>query len=437
MFHNYGSSSVFDCREVYAGLEKIECVIYKIEICSICGHNYNNGELCPHQKEHVYGAEVCKPYEEKYCNICGENMVYCEHKEGEEYGGVECKPWERCNICGNNYYDQYGACSHEKGEIYGGTVCSTYVIEVCNICAKNYYGGDCPHHEGAWYDEGYCELDEMTICNICGNNYYDQYGACSHWVGEEYGGQICTTSEKIMCSVCDDLYTNCAHIAGIEYKNVVYYFYMKGRNDQSKLDKADLDKIRTDVTNAYNYKNKISEVVRVYINSREDFDRAWNGLGKNGQELCCVYAVIMNMHGQYNEISNGMENGYTFIMNLNDISSINKKPVQRLLLLQCSAGNVANSTNNVASVFAKKITGKVLAGDGLVHNKMETDYVNILGVPSSFTSISDGALKGRYVYYRADDRGWFFYKYDWDRNMVNCTQASGNDYRIYQLINMF
>lgn len=131
----------FDCREVYAGLEKIECVIYKIEICSICGHNYNNGELCPHQKEHVYGAEVCKPYEEKYCNICGENMVYCEHKEGEEYGGVECKPWERCNICGNNYYDQYGACSHEKGEIYGGTVCSTYVIEVCNICAKNYYGG--------------------------------------------------------------------------------------------------------------------------------------------------------------------------------------------------------------------------------------------------------------------------------------------------------
>lgn len=256
-------------------------------------------------------------------------------------------------------------------------------------------------------------------------------------MGEEYGGQICTTSEKIMCSVCDDLYTNCAHIAGIEYKNVVYYFYMKGRNDQSKLDKADLDKIRTDVTNAYNYKNKISEVVRVYINSREDFDRAWNGLGKNGQELCCVYAVIMNMHGQYNEISNGMENGYTFIMNLNDISSINKKPVQRLLLLQCSVGNVANSTNNVASVFAKKITGKVLAGDGLVHNKMETDYVNILGVPSSFTSISDGALKGRYVYYRADDRGWFFYKYDWDRNMVNCTQASGNDYRIYQLINMF
>ena len=52
-------------------------------------------------------------------------MRYCEHEEGVEYGGVECNPWEKCNICGNNYFDPYGACSHWKGEYYGGEECST------------------------------------------------------------------------------------------------------------------------------------------------------------------------------------------------------------------------------------------------------------------------------------------------------------------------
>lgn len=80
---------------------------------------------------------------------------------------------EKCNICGNNYYDAGGACSHWKGNSYGGTECLPYEISVCSICGDNYWGGDCPHSEGAWYDEGYCELDSMTICNICGNNYYD------------------------------------------------------------------------------------------------------------------------------------------------------------------------------------------------------------------------------------------------------------------------
>ena len=74
-----------DCREVYAGLEKIECVVYEIEICSICGHNYNDIELCSHQKGITYNSKECKPYEEKYCNICGQNMIYCEQHLRSKY----------------------------------------------------------------------------------------------------------------------------------------------------------------------------------------------------------------------------------------------------------------------------------------------------------------------------------------------------------------
>ena len=109
-------------EKVYAGELEVECVLYKIEICNICGHDYNS-KMCSHTKGIAYGGNECKPEEMKYCNICGEDMRYCEHEEGVEYGGVECNPWEKCNICGNNYYDAGGACSHWKGNSYGGTEC--------------------------------------------------------------------------------------------------------------------------------------------------------------------------------------------------------------------------------------------------------------------------------------------------------------------------
>ena len=285
---------LFKSRErVCAGELQVECVLHKIEICNICQHDFNSS-LCSHTKGLSYGGKECKPNEEKYCNICSENIIYCEHKEGVVYDTVECDPWEKCNICGNNYFDPYGACSHWKGEYYGGEECSTYEIYVCNICGENYWGGNCPHHEGAWYDEGYCELDKLTICNICGNNYYDPNGACSHWEGERYGQVECTTTticnicgnnyydaggacshwkgnryggilcqynkvticnicgqcecehetgriygdkeciptDKMMCNICNDWYMNCCHIVGREYKNIAYYFYIESRYDQ-------------------------------------------------------------------------------------------------------------------------------------------------------------------------------------------------------------
>ena len=288
-----------DCREVYAGLEKIECVVHEIEICSICGHNYNDAELCSHQKGITYNSKECKPYEEKYCNICGQNMIYCEHVEGVEYGGTECKPWERCNICGNNYYDPNGA--------------------------------------------------------------------CPHWEGNEYGGETCNTSVKRICNVCNDLYLNCLHIAGHEYENVVYYYYIEDRKDQAEIDKLDLETIRDDISNPYNYKNKISKVVKVPTNTNDEFKAAWNGIGTGEQQYYCIYAVIMNMHGNATEISNGPGKGYSMRLNMEDIRALERKPVQRLLLLQCNVGSIDHIGNNVSSVFAEKVTGKVMAGDGEVH----------------------------------------------------------------------
>lgn len=127
---------LFKSRErVCAGELQVECVLHKIEICNICQHDFNSS-LCSHTKGLSYGGKECKPNEEKYCNICSENIIYCEHKEGVVYDTVECDPWEKCNICGNNYFDPYGACSHWKGEYYGGEECSTYEIYVEKIIGE-------------------------------------------------------------------------------------------------------------------------------------------------------------------------------------------------------------------------------------------------------------------------------------------------------------
>ena len=69
---------------LHSGELQVECVLHKIEICNICQHDFNSS-LCSHTKGLSYGGKECKPNEEKYCNICSENIIYCEHKEGVVY----------------------------------------------------------------------------------------------------------------------------------------------------------------------------------------------------------------------------------------------------------------------------------------------------------------------------------------------------------------
>ena len=400
---------LFKSRErVCAGELQVECVLHKIEICNICQHDFNSS-LCSHTKGLSYGGKECKPNEEKYCNICSENIIYCEHKEGVVYDTVECDPWEKCNICGNNYYDAGGACSHWKGNSYGGTV---------------------------------CESNTITICNLCGNNYNDP-SACGHWSGQIYGGTVCETSDKTVCSVCNDWYSQCAHIIGHEYKNIVYYFYIEDRKEQITEDINDLGAIRNNENNEYHQDNKIYAVVEIETNNVNDFISAWDSIGiykeeNDGvyeEEDCCIYAVIMNMHGTETEISNGVGRGYSLRMTLDDINDLERKPVQRLILLQCSAGNIDYAGENVASSFARNVSGKVLAGDKEVHNyKVKPDDSKVK------VKIYYVENQNFYMTYYADGRGWYQYRYDWNEEVIRYEYMAppqiDNMYRIYQLISM-
>ena len=86
-----------------------------------------------------------------------------------------------------------------------------------------------------------------------------------------------------------------------------------------------------------NYKNKIYAVVEIETNNVNDFISAWDSIGiykeeNDGvyeEEDCCIYAVIMNMHGTETEISNGVGKGYSLRMTLDDICLLYTSPSPR------------------------------------------------------------------------------------------------------------
>lgn len=172
--------------------------------------------------------------------------------------------------------------------------CVLHKVEICNICWHDFNSELCPHTKGVIYGGNECKTYDEKYCGLCGA----KIGECEHEVGKIYGGEECTTTDKMMCSVCNDWYRDCCHIVGREYKNIVYYFYMDSR-----------------------------------------FDKAWNSLGMYDEKDCNIYSLIMNMHGTPTEIFSDVGSS-PMRMSIQDVEKLKTKPVQRLVLLQCSVGKI-------------------------------------------------------------------------------------------------
>lgn len=108
------------------------------------------------------------------------------------------------------------------------------------------------------------------------------------------------------------------------------------------------------------------------------------------------------------------------------------------VLLQCSVGKISSAGENIASSFARVVSGQVLAGDAEVHNNtIESDDMGQFPDEDNFTSIE---MK-TYVRYRIEEgsRGWFIYKYDWNECKVKYEYIAEavKEFRIYQLLDFF
>lgn len=200
------------------------CTPFSGRICSICGGNYDDGNICPHHEGEGYGdGDECTVT--RYCDICGGNYddgSECPHHIGEYYGGDECtlhtETW--CSICGHSYYDN---CPHISGEYYDDEYCEVYDVRVCDLCGGNYDDGNqCPHYEGEYYNQTECTV--TRICNLCGGNY-DDGSECPHHIGEIYNQDVCSVYDGRLCSICGYNYDDggvCPHHEGESYDGDIY-----------------------------------------------------------------------------------------------------------------------------------------------------------------------------------------------------------------------
>ncbi len=108
------------------------------------------------------------------------------------------------------------------------------------------------------------------------------------------------------------------------------------------------------------------------------------------------------------------------------------------VLLQCSVGKISSAGENIASSFARVVSGQVLAGDAEVHNNtIESDDMGQFPDEDNFTSIEMNTYVRYYV--QEGSNGWFIYKYDWNECKIKYEYmaVAVKKFRIYQLLAFF
>lgn len=447
------------CSEVKAD-EWAVCTPYKVEVCSICGHKYNN-DGCPHTEGQVYGAEECNPKEGLICNICGNDYNdsdSCSHYDGVEYGGIDCEPWRECNICGEDF-DDGSVCSHHKGESYGGQLCETYTVLICNICGNDYEkGSECFHARGTRYNKVYCEPDPTDMCNICDRPYLN--GGCPHVIGRYYGGTecvpimicnicgnecgsedcphtegehygtVCEVYSARVCNICGHDYDDgdvCSHQIGqfygeteceiedVDYCNICKKRYFNGGCPHSKgakyrfvayyiyLPEWEERALNFRQTFMDTYGLDESGVVLLPVSNEDEFREAWNSIGNVDGELVYPVSVVIETHGTNEVLKNNKDKA---ILTEEGMEQLEDKYTDMLVLLACNAGHLDNKEHNPAAYIAKKLNGApVLASDGTVYLSDKLEYM----------SDSDGTFLDMCGNNKRDNEGWLFYFYSGGR----------------------
>ena len=138
-----------------------------------------------------------------------------------------------------------------------------------------------------------------------------------------------------------------------------YVFYIGEFEDET----AD---IKQELVNAG---ESLENIHVIQVNSKAEFDEAWNNMGTVTDEDGNTHQeeinnVVIDMHG--NEDLIGGDGIKIYATNIEDLDK--KKLNGNLVLLPCNVGHLDYSNSNPANSFAKKVSGAlVIAADGTVY----------------------------------------------------------------------
>lgn len=172
-----------------------------------------------------------------------------------------------------------------------------------------------------------------------------------------------------------NLYTYCMNnpVLYVDYNGTdCYIYYLPEWKNQAVGDGLQL-------MEEYNLTE--DQIHLVPLDENTDFAAEWNSMGTVDGQTVDIDCVVINTHANYGVLSNGKdsESGKRWSIYSNDVSKLDEKDVDALIMYGCNAGHKDN--NNMAMAFSEKVNGApVLASDGTVgtHNGgwFKTKYVS-------------------------------------------------------------
>lgn len=147
------------------------------------------------------------------------------------------------------------------------------------------------------------------------------------------------------------------------------------------------------------------------VTSAGELKNNWNSMGKSDGNKD-ISAVIINTHANKNELSFGNGNKMTS----SNISGLNNKSIDNLILYGCNAGHLDHKTSNPAANFSKKVNeGLVMASDGTVYGgKIRMSKILWFEYESGYEyeSRDDKSFRNQQTSVsKRDNKGWIIYQY--------------------------
>ena len=134
------------------------------------------------------------------------------------------------------------------------------------------------------------------------------------------------------------------------------------------------------------------------VSNAQELTDAWNSMGKENNQSVTIDTVIINTHA--NKTSLGFGNGNW--VESEDISKLDNKHMENLILYGCNAGHLDNAKENPAAQFSKKTyNSPVIASDGTVYGRF------IFG---NYFSMNNKSFKNQSITNRKKNKGWTIYR---------------------------
>lgn len=174
----------------------------------------------------------------------------------------------------------------------------------------------------------------------------------------------------------------------------------------------------------------IDDIGIASVSNAQEFTEYWNSIGKAEYGPLVTHSdnvtsVIIDTHATNYKLNFDDDSMY-----ITEISKLENKDINNLIILGCNAGHLDARNDNVAATFSQIVNGgKVLASDGTV-GFGTCEYLWIFG-NRLYTSETDKSFLRKCYFGERKNEGWFIYQYI--NNNVTTSESLGKELTLNEM----